>query len=127
MKNYIYVFIVIDILAIFFAADEDNGVWNPWLFGILGVLILILILMAVYKHNVTEKCPKCKKVGALKLYKQDVIDERQIEKLRDRDSQGNPCTPYYIHGTEYTLKNYYRCKYCGYKTTDTSYGKEWND
>lgn len=126
MKTFIYICLAIDALLIWICPDENKGMLYPYYFGVGGVLILILIVMAVYKHNVTEKCPKCKKAGALELYKQDIINERQIERLEDHDRRGNPCTPYYIHGTEYTYKNYYRCKYCGYKTTDTSYGEEWN-
>ncbi|MBR1632548.1 MAG: hypothetical protein IJ686_02210 [Bacteroidales bacterium] len=101
--------------------SEYNDFWELFplalalgvIFAIALELIILCVRSGIEANRISRTCEKCGAFDSYEELEPECIDERDVERLEDRDSRGYPCQPFYIHGKEYTFIYRWRCKNCG--------------
>lgn len=85
----------------------------------LGWIVLIVMSVTMWKRW-KIRCPACKRWGAVELEKTEVIKQEDIRVLatttqRNRNGEVTGTSEQYVPGKRETLRDTYKCKYCGHR------------
>ena len=103
--------------------DMDTMGAISGVFAIIGFIAIIILSVTMWKR-IKERCPACKKLGAMEYFKQELIGEKDINvpmTLSRKNRRGEVIDTYqqYVSGSRKTYRNTYKCKYCGHIETHT--------
>ena len=94
---------------------------------LLGVWFFTSITIVVFTPGFKTRCPRCKRLWAIKYYTKNVTGTQKIKMTARREIKNDRGieTTYYIDmpvdGTRTSYDEVYRCKYCAHKIYHSFY------